>query len=271
MNLLGSRRVFSKKCRLVKFSMVALVSATMAVTTVTLENTALARQTQVSNDVVLNDGASKYLNEALAWTFNDSPNYYKTLGTSQITPALFPKAGDILYSKLDELGRTRTARGTLTYANVEGSYGVRQSFGKNQNPAGWTGNPNHVKYKIEWLNGLSYVGDFWNRSHLIADSLGGDALRVNAVTGTRTQNVGGRDQKGGMRYTEQRAQEWLEANRDGYLYYEAAPIYNADELIPRAVVVSMQSSDNTINEKVLVYNTANGYTINYHNGAPTQK
>ncbi|HEP1183547.1 TPA: mitogenic factor, partial [Streptococcus pyogenes] len=28
MNLLGSRRVFSKKCRLVKFSMVALVSAT---------------------------------------------------------------------------------------------------------------------------------------------------------------------------------------------------------------------------------------------------
>lgn len=55
--------------------------------------------------------------------------------------------------------------------------------------------PNHVKYKIEWLNGLSYVGDFWNRSHLIADSLGGDALRVNAVTGTRTQNVGGRDQK----------------------------------------------------------------------------
>lgn len=56
MNLLGSRRVFSKKCRLVKFSMVALVSATMAVTTVTLENTALARQTQVSNDVVLNDG-----------------------------------------------------------------------------------------------------------------------------------------------------------------------------------------------------------------------
>ncbi|SUO62460.1 streptodornase [Streptococcus pyogenes] len=74
-----------------------------------------------------------------------------------------------------------------------------------------------------------------------------------------------------MRYTEQRAQEWLEANHDGYLYYEAAPIYNADELIPRAVVVSMQSSDNTINEKVLVYNTANGYTINYHNGTPTQK
>lgn len=106
-----------------------------------------------------------------------------------------------------------------------------------------------MKYRIEWLNGLAYEGDFWNRSPLIADSLGGDALMVNAITGSRTQNVGGRDQKGFMRYTEQKAQEWLEANRDSYLYDEAAPVYQGDELVPRAVVVSMQSSDKSIDEK----------------------
>lgn len=270
MNLLGLQRVFSKKCQLVKLSMVALLSATVAITTLTPETIASARETYVSNEVVQNDEAHQYLQESLAWTFSDSPNYYKVLGASQINPALFPQAGDILYSGLDELGRSRTARGTLTYENVAASYGVRQSFAKNQNPSGWLGNPNRVKYKIDWLNGTAYVGDFWNRSHLIADSLGGDALRVNAVTGTRTQNVGGRDQKGGMRYTEQRAQEWLEANRNGHLYYEAAPVYQGDELVPRVVVVSMQSSDKSIDEKVLVYNTANGYTINYNDGMFTQ-
>ncbi|MGT2888076.1 DNA/RNA non-specific endonuclease [Streptococcus didelphis] len=224
----------------------------------------------VQADQVSGKHANAYLQEALDWTFEANPNYYKVLGESDINPADFPEVGKIVYSNLDELGRTQTAKGTLTYQNVAASYNIRQKFGPNENPSGWTGNAKNKKYRIDWLNGLSYQGDFWNRSHLIADSLGGDALRVNAITGTRTQNVGGRDQRGGMRYTEQKAQTWLENNQDGQLYYEASPIYNGDELLPRAVLVSVLSSDNTINEKVLVYNTANGYTINYLNGTFTK-
>ncbi|MGT2932786.1 DNA/RNA non-specific endonuclease [Streptococcus catagoni] len=270
MELLGLRQIISKQRKLVKLSIVALVSATFAITAFPTTNVVLARDSQTTAKANFNDGSSKYLSEASAWTFNESPNYYKVLGNSGLTPEVFPEVGKILYSELDELGRTQTARGTLTYDNVAASYNVRQHFAKDQNPSGWIGNPKGVTYPIEWLNGSVYNGHFWNRSHLIADSLGGDALKVNAITGTRTQNVGGTNQHGGMRYTEMKAQKWLEANHKGHLYYEAMPVYSGDELVPRAVVVSMQSSDKSIDEKVIVYNTANGYTINYSDGTFTK-
>lgn len=95
--------------------------------------------------------------------------------------------------------------------------------------------------------------------------MGGDAIRQNVVTGTRTQNVG-EDAKGGMRYSEIKAQEWLEANHDGTLYYGAKPVYEGNELVPRTVIVSMLSSDGTIDEKVIVFNSANGFEINYADG-----
>ncbi|VTS24419.1 mitogenic factor, Streptodornase B [Streptococcus pseudoporcinus] len=53
MNLLGLQRVFSKKCRLAKLSLVALLSATFALTTLTPADSVAARETHVSNEVVL--------------------------------------------------------------------------------------------------------------------------------------------------------------------------------------------------------------------------
>lgn len=76
----------------------------------------------------------------------------------------------------------------------------------------------------------------------------------------------GEDAKGGMRYSEIKAQEWLEANHDGTLYYGAKPVYEGNELVPRTVIVSMLSSDGTIDEKVIVFNSANGFEINYADG-----
>ncbi|CRR27442.1 streptococcal phage DNAse [Streptococcus equi subsp. equi] len=214
------------------------------------------------------NSSDTYLPEALSWTLETSPNYYKVLGESGIVENLFPPKGQIVYGGLDSLGRTLTVRGTLTFNNVLGSYNIRKDFkrSKAETLSGWLGNKNGEVYVIKGLGDDSYQGYFWNKSHLIADSLGGDALRVNAITGTRTQNVGGRSGNGGMRYTEIKSQKWLEAHRDGYLYYEAMPIYQGNELVPRAVVVSVLSSDNTINEKVIVYNVANGYTIDYNQG-----
>lgn len=218
-------------------------------------------QTTPSSSVATNDNT--LLGIATSWTFNDAPNYYKVLGVSDINTADFPKEGKIVYGAFDSQGRTTTAKGSLTFENVKGSYGVRQTFTEADSPSGWGHNG---KVAISWLNGRVYHGYFWNKSHLIADSLGGDAERDNVITGTRTQNVGGSDQKGGMRYSEKKAQSWLEANHIGVLYYEAQPIYNGNELVPRAVVVSMLSSDKTINEKVMVYNMANGFVVDYNTG-----
>ena len=139
---------------------------------------------------------------------------------------------------------------------------MRQKFSKDADPSGWGVQD---KVKIPYSNGKHYKGFFWNRSHLIGDALGGDAIRQNVVTGTRTQNVG-EDAKGDMRYSEIKAQEWLEANYDGTLYYGAKPVYEGNELVPRTVIVSMLSSDGTIDEKVIVFNSANGFEINYADG-----
>ena len=196
------------------------------------------------------------------WSIDKYPNYYTVDGKSGINQSDFPEAGKIQYGELDKLGRTTEAKGSLTFKNVEGSYGVRQKFSKDADPSGWGVQD---KVKIPYSNGKHYKGFFWNRSHLIGDALGGDAIRQNVVTGTRTQNVG-EDAKGGMRYSEIKAQEWLEANHDGTLYYGAKPVYEGNELVPRTVIVSMLSSDGTIDEKVIVFNSANGFEINYADG-----
>ena len=43
-------------------------------------------------------------------------------------------------------------------------------------------------------------------------------------------------------------------------------MYVGEELVPRYVEVVMKSSDGTIDEKVIVFNTAYGYEINYLDG-----
>lgn len=199
---------------------------------------------------------------APTWSIDNFPNYYVLAGKSDIDRSDYPEAGKIEYGELDSLGRTTGAKGSLTFKNVEGSYGVRQKFTKDADPSGWGVQD---KVKIPYSNGKRYKGFFWNRSHLIGDALGGDAIRQNVVTGTRTQNVG-EDAKGGMRYSEIKAQQWLEAHHDGTLYYGATPVYEGNELVPRYVMVGMLSSDGSIDEKVIVFNTANGYEINYEDG-----
>lgn len=206
--------------------------------------------------------------EELNWDIATFPDYYAVAGESGVNEAEFPETGTIVYGDLDYLGRTTQAKGSLTFTNVEGSYGVRQKFGADADPSGWQ--KQEQKAHIAHANGKAYNGYFWNRSHLIGDALGGDALggdaiRQNVITGTRTQNVG-QDSKGGMRYPEIKAQEWLESNQTGVLYYGATPVYVGEELVPRYVEVAMKSSDGTIDEKVIVFNTANGYEINYSDG-----
>lgn len=176
--------------------------------------------------------------------------------------------GHIEYDKVDSLGRARGAHGQLTtelrqQAKIRGR--GNNPDDTNANPSGWGHNK---KVAINYPGGGTYHGYFWNRSHLIADSLGGKAAADSWITGTRTQNVGRNNGKGGMAYSETIARKYLDdaSHTSCPLYYAARPNYEGKELIPRSVTVDMKSCDGSINERVTVHNDAPGYLIDYNTG-----
>lgn len=173
------------------------------------------------------------------------------------------------YGEGDKLGRTTTATAVVTWRSIEKSAGTREKFEKGSNPSGWPSkNP---KLEIDLPNGKKYHGFAWNRSHLIADSLGGRAFRWNLITGTRMQNVGANDQKGGMQYIENKVIEYLKFNQDDKVFYRAIPHYVGDELIPRVVEVQALAESGRLNERVYTYNILPEYKINYMNAELTKE
>lgn len=229
-----------------------------------LTNTALSLLTFFVLAILLN-GPLKNFNP-LPLLRNTKDDYYLVAGSSGLDPETFNQTSNFAYSEKDELGRSGQARATITSKDVFDSLGHRDEFEKGDNPSGFP-EKNFIA-KVQTTNGL-YKGWFYNRSHLIADSLGGDAKSYNAITGTRMQNVGNRKNTGGMQYIERKCIDYLKKHRSVKLYYQATPYYRGDELIPRTVEVKALTSDGAINETVITYNTAKGFTIDYHTGKVT--
>lgn len=174
--------------------------------------------------------------------------------------------GSIHYEGLDSLGRTQTVAGVITYKmREEGTEREREDM---PDPAGWSynGKSNNSKVTIDLLNGKTYKGYFYNRSHLIAKSLGGAENEYNLITGTRTQNVGKNDGCGGMAYTEEKARNYLDTHASSVVYYKATPAYIGTELLPRSVFVDIKTPDGILDEHVEVLNACYGFTINYDTG-----
>lgn len=203
-------------------------------------------------------------------------DYFTVVGAAERTyePA---EPGVVEYCDLDELERTICAYGELTSTlRSEAQERGRQDI--SVDPTGLTDNAETSIPALTHVDGSKdYSGWFWNRSHMVADSLGGDPFQENLVTGTRTQNVGSAtidgEYAGGMAHTEVIARDYLDEN-DGDacpLYYAATANYEGDELVPRTVTVDIQSCDGAIDERVEVSNTAAGHEINYATGewAPT--
>lgn len=219
----------------------------------------------VGGTVIAEDGTEL---EAIVDTFaaDVHPDYYRVIGVSTSDDETL--ADGITYGELDGLGRTTGAAGWITgemriHARERG-----RSDAELPDPAGWP--DDNAEVEIAGARGRhDYHGWFWNRSHLIADSLGGEPVAENLVAGTRTQNVGDNATPGGMSYTETLARDWLDAHPDGRLWYAAIPVYVGDELIPRAVIVDIKSDDAAIDQKVVVYNRANGWDIDYATGKIT--
>lgn len=203
-------------------------------------------------------------------TVDQANDYYRVVGAAQRDYAAV--AGQISYCDLDAYSRATCAYGELT-GDMRAAAKSRGRQDITVDPAGWSHNEKVIIPALTGVaNAKDYKGYMYNRSHMIADSLGGDPSLVNLVTGTRGQNVG-MNNKGGMAYTEEIARDYLDnktAANSCPLYYAATPNYSGVELLPRTVTVDIQSCDLAINERVVVDNTANGYSINYVNGSFTK-
>lgn len=170
--------------------------------------------------------------------------------------------GSIIYSSIDTMSRTHAVRARLNNENYFNGKREREDI-SNIFPSGWT---NNQKVLLSFADGTTYKGYFYNRSHLLAHSLGGADKSYNMITGTRPQNVGKNNMKGGMQYTEMLAHDYLKNHKDGDVYYIATPLYQGNELVPRSVVVDMKSDDGSLDMEVEVYNAAPGYSIDYTTG-----
>ena len=196
------------------------------------------------------------------------PDMYEVLGEAEIEERKFSTTYS--YSH-DDLDRTTTAYGLVNYKAVMDSKGWRADFEPNSEPSGWYKGKesNNKKVSVKLPTGKIYNGYFYNRSHLIADSLGGRSYKYNVVTGTRQQNVGNNG-NGGMQYIEKKVVDYVEKTKNN-VYYSVEPYYEGNELVPRYVIVNAKSDDGVINEKVKVFNNASGYEINYSDGSFTKK
>lgn len=195
----------------------------------------------------------------------ENRNYYFEAGKARLQDDNDLQNGQLDF-KLDSYGRSSTARGKLTYQMFEKSKGKRQ--GEPLDPPYW---PKNFKTEIHYsLTNRTYHGYMYNRSHSIADSLGGEATymsEANFTTGTRPQNVGV-NQKGGMRYAEEMVENyWKEhAGTNEIVHYQVEPMYKNNEVIPRGSIIDVKSSDNILNKRIVVINDVEGMKINYETG-----
>ena len=213
--------------------------------------------------------------QAGEWSFAAAPDYYTVVGRSDFTGVDVPAAGGITYAEPDSLGRSGRAVGVITKRLRDD--GAERDRDMPSTITGWPRRNPEVDINLTDANTCAqpkegrpkntcYHGYLFNKSHLIAKSLGGEDSARNMVTGTRTQNVGRNQPAGGMAYTETEARDWLDKNPSGTVTYVATPVYQGDELLPRVVTVDIRTSDGSIDQHVIVFNTANGFDIDYLNG-----
>lgn len=191
-------------------------------------------------------------------TYKYTGNYNETVGKAKFT---YKIADGVKYGKLDKFGRP-------TYATIRVTPKLYAKEKKEKrepikvDPCGWS--KKNPKVVIKHKDGSTYKGFMYNRSHMIADSLGGDPIYENLVTGTRPQNVGGRGNDGGMAYLETKIRDYFNRGSKGTVDYEVINVYASDkDKLPVYSICNAKSSDKKIDEQVIVYNSAEGYDIDY--------
>ena len=60
---------------------------------------------------------------------------------------------------------------------------------------------------------------------------------------------------------------YFDTHKNGLIKYIAIPNYTNDAKIPETLTIKLLSNDNELDETVLLFNTANNYTLNYNDGS----
>lgn len=204
------------------------------------------------------------------WSMEGYPDYVRSIKDGEKSRLAFIRKYELSGSRpaakyrLDAQGRAEGSSAVIDYRMMrEGSDRERDDM-QSIRPSGWQRNR---IVTIRGRDGKSYRGYFYNRSHLLAKSLGGKDTLENMITGTRMQNVGMNDGNGGMAYVETRTRKWLYANRGSLVKYTAVPVYRGNERLARSVLVEARSTDGRFRICIEVYNAANGWSIDYSDGA----
>ena len=111
-------------------------------------------------------------------------DYYQVDGQAQRSYK-DAKEDQITYCDLDSLGRPTCAYSLLT-TDMRQKAKARGRQHIDVNPTGWP----KYNQKVTITDGSqSYTGWFWNRSHMIADSLGGDPKRRYQLCSQRRHGI----------------------------------------------------------------------------------
>lgn len=175
-----------KKVTILSLTLLSVISLAACSTNKVKNKT---KEPKVENKVKTSDNSSETKtneskgNESLSF----KGNYQEVLGEADFSNR---KVEDgYHYGDLDNLERPTWATARITKADYDREKDEKREDIK-VNPTGWP--KKNPKVTITHPDGSTYTGHFWNRSHMIADSLGGEPIKENLVTGSRPQNVGGR-------------------------------------------------------------------------------
>ena len=195
--------------------------------------------------------------------FSSSDKYISFDGFAQRTYQ--PSEGQITYCDPDDHGRSTCAYGLLTPENREKGRNY-QRHNVDFNPSGW---PESNTY-------IEYFGPLWVKTPLLGTQLGGDFVPNNTVTGTEhlnnSEHKGNGYFKSGLQYPEYLAAQYLDDqyNAQCPLYYAVTANYEADELIPRSLTVDIETCDQSLSKRMIIYNVETTYDINYNTGETRQ-
>lgn len=219
----------------------------------------------IVKDITKNDTVKDITNTVTKSKYKYSGKYHEVVGKAKFK---YKITNGITYGKTDKYNRPTYATALITVKLYNKEKNEDRETIKVK-PCGWTKN---FKTVITHKDGTSYKGWFWNKSHMIADSLGGSAVYENLITGTRPQNVGGRKNDGGMAYMEIKIRNYFNQGNKGNVKYSVENVYNSNkDKLPIYSIVNALSDDNKINEQVIVYNSAEGFNIDYKTGKATKK
>ena len=234
-----------KKVTILSLTLLSVISLAACSTNKVKNKT---KEPKVENKAKTSDNSSETKtneskgNESLSF----KGNYQEVLGEADFSNR---KVEDgYHYGDLDNLERPTWATARITKVDYDREKDEKREDIK-VNPTGWP--KKNPKVTITHPDGSTYTGHFWNRSHMIADSLGGEPIKENLVTGSRPQNVGGRKNDGGMAYLETKVRDYFKNGNEGPVDYSVENHYNGDDLLPDYTIVNAKSSDGKLIIKLL--------------------